>query len=146
MSAETWVIVSIAGFILFAVFLTIAIVLFIKDSIPSVINDLNGKSVERGIRKIQDSNKDNSSHVTEKTLEGGYKTELLDEGEYKTELLNKSDYKTEVLGDEYKTSVLGEMYETSVLVENEPEVEEYINDKHFTIVRSLCIVNTNEII
>lgn len=55
MSATTWFIIAIIGFSLSGIALVAAIFIFIKLNIPSVIGDLSGKTVARGIENIKET-------------------------------------------------------------------------------------------
>lgn len=56
MSAQTWNIISIVGFLLSGIALIAAILIFIKFKIPSVIGDLTGKTVAREIKAMRENN------------------------------------------------------------------------------------------
>lgn len=55
MSAEVWFIISIIGFALSALALIGAIILFLNFQIPSVIGDLTGKKVAKGVKAMRSS-------------------------------------------------------------------------------------------
>ncbi len=59
MSATTWLIIAIIGFSLAGIALVIAIFMFIKMNIPSIIGDLTGKTVAREIKAMREFNKAN---------------------------------------------------------------------------------------
>lgn len=81
MSAITWLIIAIIGFSLAGIALVIAIFMFIKMNIPSIIGDLTGKTVAREIKAMREFNKANgdrrfrSSNVN---LERGTLTEKVE--------------------------------------------------------------------
>lgn len=54
--ATVWLVIGIAGFVLAAIFLTVSIVLFVQNRIPTVIGDLNGKTRAREIERIRSEN------------------------------------------------------------------------------------------
>lgn len=56
MSATTWLIIATVGFSLAGVALIVAIFIFIKLNIPSVIGDLTGKTVAREIKAMKEFN------------------------------------------------------------------------------------------
>lgn len=60
MSATTWLIIAIIGFSLAGIALIIAIFMFVKMNIPSVIGDLSGKTVAREIKAMREFNNANS--------------------------------------------------------------------------------------
>lgn len=57
MSAQSWLIVSIIGFSLALVALIVAIFIFIKLNIRTVIGDLTGKTVARELKAMKEYNK-----------------------------------------------------------------------------------------
>lgn len=56
MTADTWFLIAIISFALSAIALIVAIFIFIKLNIPSVIGDLSGKTVAREIRAMREAN------------------------------------------------------------------------------------------
>ena len=60
MSANTWLIIATVGFSLAGVALIVAIFIFIKLNIPSVIGDLTGKTVAREIKAMKEFNNSSS--------------------------------------------------------------------------------------
>lgn len=56
MTADIWFLIAIIGFALSGITLIVAILMFIKMNIPSVIGDLNGKTVAREIRAMREAN------------------------------------------------------------------------------------------
>ena len=56
MTADTWLLIAIIGFSLSGVALIVAVFMFIKLNIPSVIGDLNGKTVAREIQAMREAN------------------------------------------------------------------------------------------
>ena len=56
MTAEHWFLIAVIGFALSGVALIVAVFMFIKLNIPSVIGDLNGKTVAREIRAMREAN------------------------------------------------------------------------------------------
>lgn len=56
MSATTWFIIAIVGFLLSGIALVATVFIFIKLNIPAVIGDLSGKTVAREIKAIRDAN------------------------------------------------------------------------------------------
>lgn len=56
MTADTWLLIAIIGFSLSGVALIVAVFMFIKMNIPSVIGDLNGKTVAREIQAMREAN------------------------------------------------------------------------------------------
>lgn len=56
MTAETWLLIAIIGFSLSGVALVVSVFMFIKLNIPSVIGDLNGKTVAREIQAMREAN------------------------------------------------------------------------------------------
>ena len=56
MSAGTWLVIAIVGFVLAAVGLVASVVLFFRLNILSVIGDLSGRTVAREIKAIREAN------------------------------------------------------------------------------------------
>lgn len=56
MTADSWFLIAIISFALSAIALIVAIFIFIKLNIPSVIGDLSGKTVAREIRAMREAN------------------------------------------------------------------------------------------
>lgn len=56
MSANTWMIIGIVGFVLSAIFLIVSILLFIKLNILSVIGDLSGRTIAKELQNIRENN------------------------------------------------------------------------------------------
>lgn len=56
MTADTWFLIAIISFALSGIALIVAIFIFIKLNIPSVIGDLSGKTVAREIRAMREAN------------------------------------------------------------------------------------------
>lgn len=80
MSAETWMIIAIVGFSLAGVALIIAIFMFTKMKIPSVIGDLSGKTVAREIKEMKELNSskgDRSFRPSKVNIERGTLTETV---------------------------------------------------------------------
>jgi Sec-independent protein translocase protein TatA len=65
--------VSNLAFILAAIFLLITIVLFIRFKIPSVMDDLSGRTARRSIKEIREKNEMETELLTDP-----YETETLD--------------------------------------------------------------------
>lgn len=59
MSAENWLLIAIIGFALSGIALIVAVFMFIKMNIPSIIGDLNGKTVAREIQAMREANASN---------------------------------------------------------------------------------------
>lgn len=55
MSAQTWYMISLIGFIAAAILSVITVIIFLKMDIRSVYNDLSGKSAARGVREIREA-------------------------------------------------------------------------------------------
>lgn len=56
MSAETWGIISLCGFLLAGILFVAAVLLFIVLRIPSVIGDLSGRTVAREMARMREDN------------------------------------------------------------------------------------------
>ena len=56
MTAENWLLIAIIGFALSGIALIVAVFMFIKLNIPSIIGDLNGKTVAREIQAMREAN------------------------------------------------------------------------------------------
>lgn len=56
MTADTWFLIAIISFALSGIALIVAIFIFIKLNIPSVIGDLSGKTVAREIKAMREAN------------------------------------------------------------------------------------------
>lgn len=81
MSATTWLIIAIIGFSLAGIALIIAIFMFVKMNIPSVIGDLSGKTVAREIkamREFNNANGDRRFRPSKVNLERGALTEKVE--------------------------------------------------------------------
>ena len=81
MSATTWLIIAIIGFSLAGIALIIAIFMFVKMNIPSVIGDLSGKTVAREIkamREFNNANGDRRFRPSKVNLERGTLTEKVE--------------------------------------------------------------------
>lgn len=81
MSATLWLIIAIIGFSLAGIALVIAIFMFVKMNIPSVIGDLSGKTVAREIkamREFNNANGDRSFRSSKVNLERGTLTEKVE--------------------------------------------------------------------
>lgn len=82
MSADTWLIVAIVGFVVAGVAVITATVLFFVLHIRSVIGDLSGKTVAREIKAMRENNEqsgDKSFRSSRVNLERGKLTEKVDE-------------------------------------------------------------------
>lgn len=81
MSATTWLIIAIIGFSLAGIALIIAIFMFVKMNIPSIIGDLSGKTVAREIkamREFNNANGDRRFRPSKVNLERGVLTEKVE--------------------------------------------------------------------
>lgn len=169
MSATTWLIIAIIGFSLAGIALIIAIFMFVKMNIPSIIGDLSGKTVAREIKAMREFNNANGDRrfrpskvnlergvLTEKVeisqdnrkamAEGNEPTEMLSDGE--TEVLNENA--TEVL-NENATEVLSNdttvLNGTTVLGKTEKLTEESeVIPVPFKITKSEIVIHTDEVI
>ena len=56
MSAETWGVISLCGFVLAGLLFITAVILFIVLRIPSVIGDLSGRTVAREMARMREDN------------------------------------------------------------------------------------------
>lgn len=129
MSASIYQMISIAGLLLAAVFLVVAVILFFAFDIPALIGELSGKTAAKQVAEIREKNRKAVSKrqmmehiglpvVVEKQKEVSEETVLLNE-------------ETEQLSEE-----------TTLLSENK---EEHIED-YFEIVQSLEELHTNIIV
>lgn len=81
MSATAWLIIAIVGFSLAGIALIVAVFMFIKMNIPSVIGDLTGKTVAREIKAMREFNNskgDRRFRPSKVNLERGTLTEKVD--------------------------------------------------------------------
>ena len=81
MSAPAWLIIAIVGFSLAGIALIVAVFMFIKMNIPSVIGDLTGKTVAREIKAMREFNNskgDRRFRPSKVNLERGTLTEKVD--------------------------------------------------------------------
>ena len=81
MSATAWLIIAIVGFSLAGIALIVAVFMFIKMNIPSVIGDLTGKTVAREIKAMREFNNskgDRRYRPSKVNLERGTLTEKVD--------------------------------------------------------------------
>lgn len=69
MSAHTWFIIYISAFSISAVLFITAVILFIKLNIPVIIGDLSGRTAQKQIRMIRDSN---AAENSQKQIPGIY--------------------------------------------------------------------------
>lgn len=129
MSASIYQIISVAGFVLSAVFLVVAVILFFAFDVPAIIGELSGRTAAKQVAEIREKNRKVVSKrqmvehigvpvVVEKQKEVSEETVLLNE----------------------ETAQLSE--ETTLLSDNKGEmVEDY-----FEIVQSLEELHTNIIV
>lgn len=81
MSATAWLIIAIVGFSLAGIALIVAVFMFIKMNIPSVIGDLTGKTVAREIKAMREFNNskgDRRFRPSKVNMERGTLTEKVD--------------------------------------------------------------------
>ncbi len=81
MSATAWLIIAIVGFSFAGIALIVAVFMFIKMNIPSVIGDLTGKTVAREIKAMREFNNskgDRRFRPSKINLERGTLTEKVD--------------------------------------------------------------------
>ena len=81
MSATAWLIIAIVGFSLAGIAFIVAVFMFIKMNIPSVIGDLTGKTVAREIKAMREFNNskgDRRFRPSKVNLERGTLTEKVD--------------------------------------------------------------------
>lgn len=81
MSATAWLIIAIVGFSLAGIALIVAVFMFIKMNIPSVIGDLTGKTVAREIKAMREFNNSKGNRrfrPSKVNLERGTLTEKVD--------------------------------------------------------------------
>lgn len=81
MSATAWLIIATVGFSLAGIALIVAVFMFIKMNIPSVIGDLTGKTVAREIKAMREFNSakgDRRFRPSKVNLERGTLTEKVD--------------------------------------------------------------------
>lgn len=81
MSATAWLIIAIVGLSLAGIALIVAVFMFIKMNIPSVIGDLTGKTVAREIKAMREFNNskgDRRFRPSKVNLERGTLTEKVD--------------------------------------------------------------------
>lgn len=63
MSAFMWTIIGIVGFVLAAILLVVAVVLFIRWRIPAVVGDLSGQTAKRQVKKMRQASADAAQKV-----------------------------------------------------------------------------------
>ena len=155
MSANTWLIIATVGFSLAGVALIVAIFIFIKLNIPSVIGDLTGKTVAREIKAMKEFNNSSSYRKTDANslLQGNGNGKIIAEAHlskrldidnnavnvqnnnyqqvdnYNEQLTYNSEIKTEVINNE--TEVM-DAERTELLRDNSTEV---LNDESTEMLR-----------
>ena len=130
MSADTYQMISIIAFALAAVFFILAVILFFKFHIPSLINDLSGRTAMRQIQEIRERNSNDNKRknvinafevsgdignkiTTEKISRERIEATEIIEREEETELLHNQE--TEILRGTDKTEMLDDLCATELL-------------------------------
>ena len=109
--------VSNVAFILATICLLITIILFIRFRIPSVIDDLSGRTARRSIEKIQEKNEKSRTSVNRELQPVSPETVLLPDP-YETEALEE----TAELLPETDIPVKPEMIEEIILIHTEEKL------------------------
>ena len=109
MSADILNAISVVAFVMAALFILLAVVLFFKLDVRAVINDLNGKTAEKQIKVFREQNR-----KLETNKNGRILYELSVE---KTKAENIRDKKS--ITDQEKTTLLEQNEKTILLAEEE---------------------------
>ncbi len=139
MNAEILQIISIAAFILEGILLAIAVLLFFILDVPSLTNDLSGKTAQRQILKLREQNRQKEDRNEDRLLFESYagKTDVtakFPKNEMRAEettMLELPEQETTLLKDTEGTTVLAAEEETTLL-----------SDKN--LILNVMIIHTKE--
>ena len=159
--ANTLFIISNASFVAAAVCGIVAIIFFFKFHIPSVINDLSGRSARKSIAmmRLQNDKKGNASRRSEKKKKekpetnknSGRKTESNGNGRLETGLLEENlrntsaSEATTLLVDEEATGLL-DQNETAPLVKDKTAHTRPVSSVKLKMLEEVMIVHSEETI
>ncbi|MDL2225731.1 hypothetical protein LJC20_05995 [Eubacteriales bacterium OttesenSCG-928-M02] len=163
MSAQTWMIIGIAGFFVAALLLFVAVMLFIRWRIPSVVGDLTGLTEKRQIAKMKKDQEAAASRVNIRPqaflfenapAQGAVDAPL---GTEITDVLGQQPELEERLSASVGTEVLTELLDmpemvdanaTTILEEMVLEVAEEVPGEKvaFAIKKRVKVVHTQEVI
>lgn len=150
MNATFWLVLAIVCFVLAGIFLILAAVIFFRMKIPSVIDDLTGKTVVREVRSIKEKNHQQRAFSAVDSAppikNAGNITETLDfDTNHHQNHSVKSYQATADLSYHDSSERAKASVETMVL--NYPVIEEEKNQaEFFEIVRKIVVIHTQEII
>ena len=154
--ANTLFIISNASFVAAAVCGIVAIILFFKFHIPSVINDLSGRSARKSIEmmRLQNDKKGNASRRSEKKKKNKNSDKKIDSignGRPETGLLEENlrntsaSEATSLLVDEEATGLL-DQNETTPLVKDKTAHARPVSSVKLKMLEEVMIVHTEETI
>lgn len=164
--AETLSLISIVSFVIAAIFLILAVILFIRFKIPSVIGDLSGRNARKSIEQMRERNEKsgNKSYKPSKVnAERGKLTGTM-KGERKESHSTKRDNERPETGllnenrvkkvSEQQTALLDE--EATGILQDDNATEILVNDYEFEknrtggiaieILEEVMIIHSNEIV
>ena len=158
--AETLSLISVISFVLAAVFLIVAVILWFVFNIPLVVGDLSGRNAKKSIENMRRNNENSGKkaykpskkneergkltstmHGIDKNVENGedYETGLLHENLAKT----RNEQETGILIDD-TTGLLTEDNETALLVEEEPFVKRSPSKIKIKLLQETIYIHTEE--
>lgn len=148
--------ISLISFILAGISLVVAIFIWFKFQIPSVINDLSGRTAKKSIQRLRESNEKSGKKVFKSSttnIERGMLTDTMPDSEI---LKDESESKKASIGTKYqKTSLQNskalqrkepvkqkEIEETSLLLENQTSNNQNLETE---ILKNETLIKTEQV-
>lgn len=132
--AETLSLISTVAFVMAAICLAVAILIFVRFKIPSVIGDLSGRNARKSIeqmRKMNENSGNKSYKPSKVNSERGKLTETMKGDRKNSAIKNQGDEKPETgLLDENKIQIVSDM-ETALL--NDEDATDVLRDDNETV-------------